>query len=210
MDLLKLETCNYSHNFMLSLQSYFFTPTIDKPTRVYNNSATIIDNIFTNNPEALKSGNLVSDISDHFSQFCLNFSIKENNKYKGKKMRDFSKFRANAFNSELANIVLVSEHDNILDIDKTFSSFYKKLNSLTNKFAPLKLISSRKRKQFLKPWITSGIRTSIKTKNKLFFSGNYNKYKLYRNKLSSLIRMSKKSHFSSIQYYVKKLNMKLN
>ena len=62
---------------MLSLQSYFFTPTIDKPTRVYNNSATIIDNIFTNNPEALKSGNLVSDISDHFSQFCLNFSIKE-------------------------------------------------------------------------------------------------------------------------------------
>ena len=77
-------------------------------------------------------------------------------------MRDFSKFRANAFNSELANIVLVSEHDNILDIDKTFSSFYKKLNSLTNKFAPLKPISSRKRKQFLKPWITSGIRTSIK------------------------------------------------
>ena len=50
-------------------------------------------------------------------------------------MRDFSKFRANAFNSELANIVFVSEHDNKLDIDKTFSSFYKKLNNLTNKFA---------------------------------------------------------------------------
>ena len=54
---------------MLSLQSYFFTPTIDKPTRVYNNSATIIDNIFTNNPEELKSGNIVSDIVIIFQSF---------------------------------------------------------------------------------------------------------------------------------------------
>ena len=37
IDLLKAETCNFSHNFLLSLQSYHFLPTIDKPTRVHNN-----------------------------------------------------------------------------------------------------------------------------------------------------------------------------
>ena len=43
IDLLKAETCNFSHNFLLSLQSYHFLPTIDKPTRVHNNSATLVD-----------------------------------------------------------------------------------------------------------------------------------------------------------------------
>ena len=34
IDLLKSETCDFSHNYLLSLQSYSFFPTIDKPTRV--------------------------------------------------------------------------------------------------------------------------------------------------------------------------------
>ena len=47
-------------------------PTIDKLTRVHRSSATLIDNIFTNNPEQLIfSGNIQSDISDHFTQFCI-------------------------------------------------------------------------------------------------------------------------------------------
>ena len=40
-------TCNYVQNFLFSLQSLSLIPTIDKPTRIYNNSATLIDNIFT-------------------------------------------------------------------------------------------------------------------------------------------------------------------
>ena len=32
--LLKIETCDFSHNFLLSIQSYSFSPVIDKPTRV--------------------------------------------------------------------------------------------------------------------------------------------------------------------------------
>lgn len=71
INLLKCETCNYAHNFLLPLQSLSFIPTIDKPTRVHGNSATLIDNIFVNNIKGtVSSGNIVSDISDHFSQFC--------------------------------------------------------------------------------------------------------------------------------------------
>ncbi len=50
-------------------------------------------------------------------------------------------------------------------------------------------------KQFSKPWITKGIRSSIKIKTKLYYSADKNKYKLYRNKITTLTRFSKKSYF---------------
>ena len=50
IDLIKSQTCSYSETFLLSLQSWYLFPTIDKPTRVYNNSLTLIDNILINNP----------------------------------------------------------------------------------------------------------------------------------------------------------------
>ena len=78
IDLLKSETCRFSYDFLLALQSCYLIPTIDKPTRVYNDSATLIDNIFVNIPDQVfMSGNVVSDISDHFSQFCILQTIKD-------------------------------------------------------------------------------------------------------------------------------------
>ena len=43
-------------------------PTIDKPTRIYRDSATLIDNVFVNNfNDLVLSGNVTADLSDHFS-----------------------------------------------------------------------------------------------------------------------------------------------
>ena len=72
INLLRSETCKYAQNFPPSFQSFKLIPTIDKPTRIYNNTATLIDNVFTNTIDNdLISGNIVSDISDHFSQFSI-------------------------------------------------------------------------------------------------------------------------------------------
>jgi hypothetical protein len=114
-----------------------------------------------------------------------------------KKIRDFSHFSESGFNADLAQInwnsIIANKRDNI---DKLFTTFYNiKVNNLTNKYAPLKLISKRMIKQFSKPWITKGIRRSIKIKNKLYHSADKNKYKLYRNKITILTRISKKSYF---------------
>ena len=66
--LLKTESSSYSQDFLLARQSFYLLPTIDKPTRVRNNSASLIDNIFVNNPDqVLISGNIITDVSDHFS-----------------------------------------------------------------------------------------------------------------------------------------------
>ena len=69
IDLLKCASSSYSHDFLSSLQSCFLFPSIDKPTRVRSTSATLIDNIFINNPDQVVAcGNIISDISDHFLQ----------------------------------------------------------------------------------------------------------------------------------------------
>ena len=51
IDLLKYETCSYTQTLLQTMQSFPMFPVVDKPTRVCGNSATLIDNIFINNPE---------------------------------------------------------------------------------------------------------------------------------------------------------------
>ena len=46
-----------------------------------------------------------------------------------------------------------------------------------------------------KPWITKEIRKSIGIKNELFFSGDRDKYKFYRNKILRLSRISKRTFY---------------
>ena len=49
-----------------------FFPTITKPTRITDKSATLIDNIFINSPnENSKRGILISDLSDHLPIFYI-------------------------------------------------------------------------------------------------------------------------------------------
>ena len=78
---------------MLLMQSYSFYPVIDKSTRVHNNSATLIDNILVNRIDfKLSSGNIVSDISDHYSQFSIIHSPSLKSYFFGTKIHDHSRF----------------------------------------------------------------------------------------------------------------------
>ena len=159
---LGVETCNYAHNFLLSLQSFSPIPTIDKPTRVYKNTATLIDNILVNKLDAgIYSGNIVSDISDHYSQFCIFQKIKEVRKKGGKKIRDCSHFSENSFADELSQIEWDSVSGAQNDPDHSFSILYNKVNKLLDKRAPYKTLSQGRFKPMQKPWITRGLRKSI-------------------------------------------------
>ena len=118
---------------------------------------------------------------------------------------DFSRFSEEDFNAELAQVdwesILARTQGNI---DIAFSKIYNKLNKLVNKHAPLKSLSKRKFKQFSKPWITQGLLKSIKIKNALFASGDMDKYKFYRNKITTLIRHSKKLYYHT--YFTQYMN----
>ena len=198
INLLHAESSRYAQEFLLSLQSFPFTPTIDKPIRVHNRSATLIDNILTNKFDAnITRGNIVSNISHHFSQFCVSdHTFFKKLKSKKQKRRDFSGFSVNSFNSELSEELLNQNNfDDQFVVDISFPNFYNALSGLVEIHAPMKTLSKRKLKQFSKPWITIGLKKSIKVKNSLFQSGSFAQYKLYRNKISALTRVSKKNYY---------------
>ena len=168
IDLLKIESCSYSQKLFQSLQSLTVLPAIDKPTRSHGRSATLIDNIFLNNFDNLVlGGNVVSDVSDHFAQVCVLSSPKNCTPDTKTPRRDFSYFNPDQFNHELKHLNWSTSSDP----DCCFNNFYNKLNKLTNKHAPFKKLSKRKCRQFAKPWITKGLLTSIRKKNKLYLTG---------------------------------------
>ena len=66
IDLLKDETHRPTSDFLDLIYSYHLVPTILRPTRITETSATIIDNIITNSNENIKTGIILTDITDHF------------------------------------------------------------------------------------------------------------------------------------------------
>ena len=86
--LLKDETHRPTSEFLDLIYSYYLVPTILKPTRITETSATIIDNTMTNSNEKIKTGIIVTAITDHFpTVFNKNLNIlrqksnNTNNKY---------------------------------------------------------------------------------------------------------------------------------
>ena len=63
---------NYLNNYL----EYNFIPCITLPIRITHHSATLLDHIFIKSPKKLiqnkcSSGNLITDISDHLSNFSI-------------------------------------------------------------------------------------------------------------------------------------------
>ena len=57
-----------------SIYSNMFHPLISRPTRITSYTATVIDNIFTNNIDNfMTSGLLFNDLSDHLPIFVIDF-----------------------------------------------------------------------------------------------------------------------------------------
>ena len=136
-------------------------------------------------------------ISEYNLIFCILKSIRDRIKIKNSKVRDFSRFSRDSFNADLSNVdwnALLNKKP--FDDNNLCSFCYNKFNKLINKHAPMKTISNRKAKQLSKPWIPKGIRISIKVKNNLYASGDTANYKIYRNKICTLTRLSKRNYYS--------------
>ena len=66
------------------------------------------------------------------------------------------------------------------NVDLSFDLFYENVKKLILKHAPLKKLTIQEKKLRLKPWITTGILTSIKTK-KEFTENSYVQQMLLQN-----------------------------
>ena len=203
-DLLKIDKSNNYKRFYDLMSSYGFFPNILLPTRVTENSATIIDNIFSNINNPIISGNIITDFSDHYTQFISvqrhKMDLKSVTIYK----RDYSKFSEDSFRDDISIQDFTNNYD---DVNDQFRDFYFKLEGCVDRHAPLKKLTPKQVKLNLKPWISTELNKMIKIKNKLFYRKKRQPnneetrrlYNLFRNRVNRELKKSKKDYYQ--QYF---------
>ena len=195
----------------------FFLPCIHHPTRVSEQRASVIDNIYTNATNAnITSGNIVMQISDHFPQFLiLKNTPVSHNKLESFKY-DYSSFKEDKFLDDFNQIDFTYLENCDLDVNNIFDRFLQDLNTLTNKHAPIKRRSREEMKLKDKPWINNRIQKMMRIRDKILQKmkkqqtpDNLKLYKKFRNRLSNELKESKEryfhNYFSANSQNVKKL-----
>ena len=165
-DLLRLNVCNNNKKFFDLMCSYGLFHQITIPTRVTDNTATVIDNIYTNNVINKKqSGNIITDLSDHYSQFlCIDRKTLDLKSIKSFK-RDFSNFSEESFRDDVS---IQNFNNNFESVDEKFNDFYFKLAGCVDRHAPVKQLTPKQVKFESKPWISFEIQKMIRIRNNIF------------------------------------------
>ena len=78
-------------------------PLITRPTRFTDNSSSLIDNIFTNKPDAI-AGILIAGISDHLSIFKQNLILRDKPMFKMVASRQLTDANINRLKHEFSLI----------------------------------------------------------------------------------------------------------
>ena len=188
--------------------SYSYLPLVNTPTRVTGHRITLIDNTLYNKPMLnVTARNISSVISDHLIQFLTessssNVKIEQTRKLQ----RCFKNFDKAKFKNDL-NKFSWKEHCSIPDSNVALESFLQILNKLLNKHAPY--VMSKSPSSFpSKPWITTAIANSIKSKKETYKKHYKQKnpqqretcekqFKTYRNHLTTLLRITKDEYYKT-------------
>ena len=210
IDLLKTNTI-MTQNYLDTMLSNNLTPNILIPTRFSDNSTTLIDHIFTRLPlsklnNMVTAGNLITDITDHLSNFVIiDIEIKRNKERPF--IRLYTKKNTELFEKNIESELLdlnetINAHNNV-DVNDLYNSFFEKMRLLLDKYFP-KVRQSRKKAKD-KDWITDGIKRSIKQKHRLFkiqltnsTTENREKWRKYRNMLNKIIRETQREYYKNL------------
>ena len=214
IDLLKFGSQVRTEDYLDSLFSHGFVPTITKPTRIGRSSATLIDHIYTNNISSYTlSGIIITDVADHFGTF---FSIKnksEPTRNKYSQTRFYTEHNLSKFKSYLDG----TDFKNILQMEcpnEAFNYFTMKYKAAFEVAFPLKSIKVNKKYIKREPWFTSGLLSSSRTRAKLLSKklrdpteNNINLFKIYNNIFNKAKRSMKMNYYNDI-IQKNKFNMK--
>ena len=183
-----------------------FIPCITMPTRITDHSATLIDHIFVKPPKKLlqnkcSSGNLFFDISDHLPNFTL-FDIKIPKINERPYTRLFTPNKIDYFLDNLHTEHPLINDNELTDSNSSYNLFSDNYLTLFNKYFPYVKMSRKSFKN--KPHITSGIKVSIKHRNRLFKKYLENRtelnesiWKKFKNKTTEIIRKAEQNYYRS-------------
>ena len=211
IDLTKIENDNCTGEFFDIVTSHLFVPHIILPTRITARSKTLIDNIYSNSENFREgiSGNITLSISDHLAQFLIiPYELNKKNKtnrviYK----RDFKNFDKENFILDFLDV----DWNETLQLNKkdpnhSFTAFQERMNILMDKYIPLKRLTKKELQEKYKPWITGGIKKSIKRREQIYKkfirakdpttkAYYHEQFKFLRTQIVNICRESKKQHY---------------
>jgi hypothetical protein len=181
---------------------YQLSQLVDEPTRVTENSATLIVIILTNRPEnILRSGVIHLGFSDHSLIFAVRQFKLQKFSATTKKVRNFKHFSVDDFRSDLLKVpwdmIFTLYNPNACWI--LWKSFF---DEILNRHAPLcnKRVRSRQSR-----WITPAIKQLMRNRNfhkkAIKFNSRYqwSKYQNLRNKVNIEMKLAK-SHFYQCEF----------
>ena len=170
IDLLKANVHQDSGNYLDILLNNNIYPTISKPTRITQNSATLIDHLNVKHiTEFAKSGILLDSLSDH----CPIYYLTCINQPKSAEKLTKVKTRLINENTNLKFQSLVSDQnwESILIENRpsfAFSSFFHTIKSCFEESYPLVDRPNTIKTCPINPWMTSGLLLSRKNKQHLY------------------------------------------
>ena len=211
VNLLNYASHTPTNDFVNVFFSKNFLPCINYPTRIYGQSSTIIDNIFTNMIDSkIICGNILTHISEHFPQFLIlgNANICYN--CQDTLMYDYSTFNERNFINDFSKIDF-----NYLnygsDVNSSYNKFLDDVTSLVSKHIPNIKCSKRELKYRSKPWICNRIKKMMRIRDRLLRKWRHSKsesafnvYKRFRNRVPNEIKKSKKNYFQN--YFMENKN----
>ena len=188
--------------YVETIFSFGFLQLVTRPTRISENTATLLDHVLTNSTaNSHTTSILCSKLSDHFPiVHQIDFS-KQKFKNEPIKSRNFSPDGIQRFKTALSNYNW-THVTNQTCVQEATNNFLSTFNTLFNTFFPETTKTFNKSVNPIEPWMSRGILISRKNKNALAHRSikspsvtNSEKFKAYRNLYNRVIRESKKLFF---------------
>lgn len=192
-----IDFINCSNNKWLHLIELFdLKQLVNHPTRITQYSSSIIDHVYSSNPENISECFVAHyAISDHFP-VC--FTRKVNCKIKKVEHTSTSYRCFKTFDEELFLSNLAKEFESFglsqSDIEEDVSRWYTLLLKQLDRHAPIK--TRRVKTKRLPDWFTQDIAHARKLRDVQKRNHNWVEYKKYRNITKDLIRKAKTKHFT--------------
>ena len=203
IDLMKYNEHVSTGRFLELNYSYNMYPLIIKPTRITEKSATLIDNIITNDlRNKMKNFILIDDITDHLPVFTVIANVANYKSVKGTiEKRSLTIKNVNKLKCELVehswHRVLQCEN-----ADQCYEIFIKDFVDILDRCC--KMVKSHVTHKNVKPWLTTGLINACKKKNSMYkrwlidkSQESESRYKKYKNKLVLILRKAEREYYKN-------------
>ena len=185
------------NDFVQIIYEHKFYPTINKPTRITTNSATLIDHIWTDKSHCkISSGILVDCIADHLP-------ILQSVLLKSPSVKNMKTGKRHISSSNISNFVKKLETYNFsgifafTDFDRAYEKFIQQFCTIFDECFPITPTTSKKKRG--ESWYDSELKDTHKAKQRLYkklmrnpSKTNKQNYNKIRNKYDRMIKTTKK------------------